>query len=109
MIYHAQPYGIKVRFAFTERMARYLFRRFKAEWIDGCAGLTAWADDGSIILVVLDGKRATLVHECTHAALFVLEHVGIDPFASNGEPMAYLLDSMYTACENGLQRDGKGR
>lgn len=109
MIYHAKPYGVKVRFAPSLKQARAICSRMGVSLPEGCVGFTAWAPDGSIILAVLDGNRATLVHECTHAALFVLEHVGIDPFASNGEPMAYLLDSMYTACENGLQRDGKGK
>lgn len=109
MIYNAKPYGVKVRFAPTLAQARAVCTRLGITMPEGCVGFTSWLSDGSILLAVLDGSRATLVHECTHAALFVMEFVGIDPFASNGEPMAYLLDSMYTACEASLQRAGKGR
>lgn len=102
MIYHAKPYGVKVRFAPTLKQARAICTKLKVLLPTDCVGFTTWAPDGSIIVAVLDGNRATLVHECTHAALFVLQHVGIDPFAANGEPMAYLLDSMYAACDKYL-------
>lgn len=58
------------------------------------AGLTVDCGDGRYLVRVRDGLASTLVHECCHAALFILAAVGIDPVASSGEPMAYLLDHM---------------
>lgn len=41
-----------------------------------------------------DKCTRTLVHETTHAALFVLEDVGISPTDSRGEPLCYLLGAL---------------
>jgi hypothetical protein len=90
--YLANPYGVSV----------YLITN-EVEWnkknntsVEGCSGLTVWTDKG-IMIYVGDHSLSTMVHECTHAVLYILEYVGIEPLSSNGEPMAYLMDSMFTA------------
>ena len=42
----------------------------------------------------LDGKRSTLVHELTHASIFILRHAGIDIRDSEGEALCYLLNDL---------------
>ena len=90
--YTAQPYGCKV-FLYTDAETYY---KKTEESVFGCAGMTTWLD-GNLAMYVGDGDKATLVHECTHAVLYILEYVGIEPLSSNGEPMAYLMDNMYSA------------
>lgn len=100
--YTAQPYGCKI----------YFFTNLK-EWFDttqydpeGASGVTMWWSDG-IAMYVGDGRLDTLVHECTHAVLYILEHVGIEPLSSNGEPMAYLMDHMFGALMGGVHERRK--
>jgi hypothetical protein len=90
--YTAAPYGCKVCL-YTDAE---LFYKKTGESVFGCAGMTAWLD-GNLAMYVGDNDPSTLVHECTHAVLFILGYVGIDPASSNGEPMAYLMDNMFSA------------
>lgn len=92
--YTAHPYGCKV-FLYTDAA---LFYKRTGESAFGCAGMTAWLD-GNLAMYVGDCNPATLVHEITHAVLFILGYVGIDPASSNGESMAYLMDNMFSAFE----------
>lgn len=90
--YIAAPYGCKV-FLYTDAT---LFYKKTGESAFGCAGMTAWLD-GNLAMYVGDSDPSTLVHECTHTVLYILEYVGIEPLSSNGEPMAYLMDNLYSA------------
>lgn len=90
--YTAHPYGCKVSL-YTDGDA---YEKKSGYSVEGCAGLTGWVD-GNLSIYVGDEDPATLVHEITHAVLYILEHVGIEPLSSNGEPMAYLMDNMYSA------------
>lgn len=91
--YVAAPYGAHVLLVTSAQELRTKSRQSVA----GTVGMTFWATDGTLIVYVGDGNLSTLVHECCHAVLYILEYVGIDPSASNGEPMAYLLDNMFSA------------
>jgi len=64
--------------------------------VQGAAGYTLPIPGGAIIITVLDGSLATLVHECGHAAMFILQRCGIDPTDSNGETYCYLLEDLFT-------------
>lgn len=90
--YTAHPYGCKV-FLYTDAEAFY---KRTGDDPTGCAGMTTWLE-GNLAMLVCDGNPATLVHECTHTVLYLLEYVGIEPLSSNGEPMAYLMDNMFSA------------
>lgn len=54
--------------------------------------------DGGWVLGWFDRDPYTLVHEATHVALLVAEHVGIAPFDSAGEPVAYLVEDVVRRC-----------
>lgn len=90
--YTAHPYGCKVTL-YTDATAFY---KKTGESAFGCAGMTAWTDSGCLAMFVGDENPATLVHECVHSVLFILEYVGVEPLSSNGEPMAYLMDNMFS-------------
>ena len=64
--------------------------------VNGCCVLFDEADGASIIMGWFDDRRSTLVHECCHAALFILNRAGIDPRDSDGETMSYLLGYLVT-------------
>lgn len=49
-----------------------------------------------IVVGVFDGSLGTLAHELLHAVLFIAEDTGLEPFASNGEPLAYLMGDLFT-------------
>lgn len=91
--YIANPYGSEV--FFTQDANR--FKRLAGFAVEDAAGITHWDENGTaIIMYVGDGLLETLVHECCHATLYIFQRVGIDPACGNGEPMAYLLDSMFS-------------
>lgn len=88
--YEARPYGVYVSFITSKSDFRKCYKTSS----EGYAGATDWVD-GELVVFVGDGALSTLVHECVHASLFILNHVGIDPSSSNGEAMAYLTDNMF--------------
>lgn len=92
--YTAAPYGRRVKLYLTEKALNRALARLKWERAPGALGL-CYNTPKAILLRVRDKSKYTLLHECTHAALMILEHVGIDPTAAGGEPMAYLLEHMY--------------
>lgn len=95
--YIANPYGSEVFFTQDARQ----FKRKAGFAVEDAAGITHWDENGTAIIVYVgDGLLETLVHECCHATLFVLQRVGIDPSCGNGEPMAYLMDSMFACFKN---------
>jgi hypothetical protein len=55
-------------------------------------------EDGRRVYLVgwYDRSAGTLVHECVHLALMVLERAGIDPRNDSGETLAYLTDYLFT-------------
>jgi hypothetical protein len=80
--------------ALGEAEARRLCRKYNVQFPVGTEGFEV--DAGPVVLVVvLDGRLDTLVHECCHACLDILGNAGINPRASHGEPLCYLLDNMF--------------
>lgn len=77
--------------------SRRTFLRASGASAEGAVGMVAPVD-GGWVLGWFDGDPLTLVHEATHVALFVMEHVGIDPCAAQGEPMAYLVEDIVRRC-----------
>ena len=72
---------------------------------EGRAGMVHASPDGKWTLGWFDGDLYTLVHEATHVGLFLAEHVGIEPCASNGEPLAYLIEDIVRRCMRAAGRD----
>lgn len=63
-----------------------------------CSLGTTWVEGHTVLIHIADGSPATLVHECVHAGLDILERAGIDPRSNNGECLAYLVDWLYGQC-----------
>lgn len=68
--------------------------------LDNCAGAVGMCDwettKGGVHVCVFDGSVRTLVHELVHATQAILQRVGIDPLHAYGEPMAYLMDDLFS-------------
>jgi hypothetical protein len=47
---------------------------------------------------VFNGRMDTLVHEVTHASLFIADNLGIDAYASSSEPVCYLNGFLFGEC-----------
>lgn len=95
----AHPYGVEVLLVTTAETLKRASMRFKCEVPTDMAGCVLRPDSGPLIVAVLDGQRSTLVHELGHAALFILETVGINPTDSLGETYCYLLEYLYARLE----------
>lgn len=85
------PYGLRITFTDALREFHGL-----APGYDGTGAVGACAPGKRVDLVVgvFDRRWQTLVHECTHAAVSLLQRVGIDPLSNNAEPLAYLVDHL---------------
>jgi len=90
------PYGATL----TLTDSRETFQKLSGASCEGCDGMAA-SVCGGYVIGWFDGELNTLVHECTHVSLFLMEHVGMDVHAAGGEPMAYLMGWMV---EEALQR-----
>lgn len=86
------PYGAVVTFSRSKVGWSRLAPESPAK---GLAGACTELSPGHYLIGWFDGKLSTLVHECTHAAMFLLQHVGIDPTDSQGETLAYLLEWLF--------------
>lgn len=60
------------------------------------AGLCLNDPENGVLVGVFEGGTGTLVHELTHACIFILNRVGIDPRDSYGEVLAYLMDHLFS-------------
>lgn len=72
-----------------------------SEPLTPCAGATSRMEYpasgvAELVLGVFDGQPATLVHEATHAALFILQRHGMSPESDSGEAMAMLVEAIYS-------------
>ncbi len=96
--YDAHPWGQRVWFTQDEKTLRRVAKNWQLNVdLEGSLGL-CWSSTGPYVIWVKPGCTAPiLVHECTHAALAILEYCGIDPRSGDGEPMCYLLQRMLEA------------
>lgn len=72
----------------------------------GLAGACMGLSPGHYLIGWFDGRLSTLVHECVHAALFILRHVGMNPADSQGEAMAYLTEYLFQQARTTGARHG---
>lgn len=80
MLLAAEAYGMKVN---------------ESPLAGQCVTLEKNGRERRYLVGVYEGGLATLVHELGHAALNILEAVGIDAHSGNGEPFCYLLDHLF--------------
>ena len=70
-----------------------------SEFIEDCkngsAGFTLVDECGTILLCVTDGDLSTLVHELSHVAYFILDHVGVEHDPEAHESYSYLLAFLF--------------
>lgn len=52
-------------------------------------------ENREVTIGIFNNDLGTVVHEITHATLFVLDTAGINPFDSNGELMAYIQQHLF--------------
>lgn len=92
--YTAAPYGVKVLYALTEKALAKLAEEYWFDPSPDSAGI-CFNRGTTMVIRVRDDHPSTLMHECCHASLAIMAHVGINPCEANGEPMCYLLEHMW--------------
>ena len=71
------------------------------------AGLCLHDPENGVLVGVFEGGTGTLVHELTHACIFILNRVGIDPRDSYGEVLAYLMDHLFSKVTSAVPKKTK--
>ncbi len=51
--------------------------------------------NNELVIGIFNNSISTIVHEVTHATLFILESRFMNPFDSNGEAMAYIQSHLF--------------
>ncbi|APF87611.1 hypothetical protein BCR16_12760 [Ralstonia solanacearum FJAT-1458] len=85
------PYGLRVTFTDALKEFHALAPGYDGR---GACGACAPGKRVDFVVGVFDRRWQTLVHECTHVAVLLLEKVGIDPLSNNAEPLAYMVDHL---------------
>ena len=67
-----------------------------ATWING---------EGRCFIGLFDNKTSTLVHECVHCSLFILEFIKQE-LKYNDEVLPYLTDYLFRKCEEKRLKNG---
>lgn len=101
--YTARPYGDTVIFVKTVAAAERVMSHFNKGDFSGTtpdyvAGFCSGNRVGPILVAVLSGGSATLIHEVTHAAMKILNRQAIKSIAGSAEePLAYLIEDLFAA------------
>lgn len=61
-----------------------------------------------LVIAIFDHDMSTLVHECVHAGVLVLNYRGVDAGSSNGESLTYLVEWFFRNSYPHLGRKRKG-
>lgn len=88
---------------------KFFDRKFQVELrVEDELGMCVNMDDLGIAIVLTDWKKnpqgcAALVHECFHAAEYILKRRDIRHSRQTSEVFAYLIDSLFLRCLNVLK------
>lgn len=93
--HHYLPiFGMNMNFVFNQEDFKYLCKEYQDfdYIINSLAnGYTLMNPENSeVVIGIFNNSISTIVHEVTHATLFILEQRFINPHDSNGEVMAYI-------------------
>lgn len=95
-IYTVPPFDLRVVFLDTRRDFFVVHKgEHRAAVGEGTRGICVPGDNVDFIIGVFNRKLPTLVHECSHCAVFILQLCGIDPMSNNDEPQAFLTEHLF--------------
>lgn len=94
------PYGLRITFTDSLREFHSLAPGYDGSDADGACAPGKRAD---LVVGVFDRRWQTVVHECIHAAVTVLQRVGIDPLSNNSEPLAYMAEHLVSTAASKLK------
>lgn len=95
------PYPIQIWF--TNDILKFKQKRkdiLGTEITDVGVGHCSTDGYGCIVFGVFDKKLSTLVHELSHVMVHIFEYIGMNINNHTTEAFAYLMDNLYTQCEN---------
>lgn len=93
--HHYLPiFGMNMNFVFNQEDFKYLCKEYQDfdYIINSLAnGYTLMnPENGEVVIGIFNNSISTIVHEVTHATLFILEQRFMNPHDSMGEAMAYI-------------------
>lgn len=73
--------------------------------VEATRGMTITGDDTGMCFIVLaeDSTVNTIVHECTHAVVYVLDYYSIAVSHEENEVMAYMMGYFVDCCYDAIQ------
>ena len=93
--HHYLPiFGMNMNFVFNHDDFNYLCKQYQDYEADRSLSNNGECfmnpENGEVVIGIFNNSISTIVHEATHATLFILESRFMNPFDSNGEAMAYI-------------------
>src|SRR6056297_953545 len=109
--YEVHPYRAHVHFCYQAEETEYLAEHLSLSEVEvdnrGLrGGMTAVRDGELLCGCLISLKRRsdppTTAHECLHAALVILDYVGVRYSGDDSEPLTYLMDDLIEAANRML-------
>lgn len=96
--FYIEMYHAKVFISFNEEEYRKLIKKYGYNEKFGELGGATWADlKGNFFIGIFDNNINILVHECTHCALWIMEHIKQD-LKYDDEFLPYLIEYIFKKC-----------
>lgn len=97
--HQVDPWGLEVWFTQDTKALEALGKQFNLHIETKDSLGLCWGTSTRVIVIWVEpgAGQGVLAHECCHAALDIIDYVGFNPTAANGEPMCYTLQRMIEA------------
>jgi len=110
--HHYVPiYGFHINVVFTQKEFKYLCKKYQDydfELDDNYNGLSLLNPvNQEVTIGIFNNSLGTIVHECTHASLFMLNERSMDPSDSQGEALAYLQEYLFNLIVKKMKKFNK--
>lgn len=97
--YYLPIFGVNINFVFNKKDFKYLAEKYQDFIYDREVSNNGEClmnyENREITIGIFNNDLGTVIHELTHATLFVLETGYMNPHDSNGEVMAYIQQHLF--------------
>ena len=105
--YYLPIFGVNMNFVFNEEDFAYLCKKYhdfdyEPRNYNGYCVMNH--QNGELIIGVFNNELSTLVHELTHAVLFISEQKCFNAYDSNGETVAYIMGHLFDECKQRMDK-----
>ncbi len=105
--YYLPIFGANMNFVFNEEDFTYLCKKYQDfEYKTRCSNGECFMnhENGELIIGIFNNDLSTLVHELTHAVLFISNQRYFNVYDSDGETMAYIMAHLFDEAKDRMDK-----